>query len=34
MSTDTNLYLNPLKTVTVKDTNIDIDLEDNSLDID
>ena len=33
MSTDTNLYLNPLPVVTVEDTNIDITLEDNGLDV-
>jgi hypothetical protein len=34
MSTDTNLYLNPVPAVAVEDTNIDITLEDNGLGVD
>ena len=34
MSTDTNLYLNPVPAVAVGDTNIDIALEDNGLGVD
>ena len=34
MSTDTNLYLNPVPAVAVEDTNIDIALEDNGLGVD